>query len=261
MIELAQASDLIRWIHGEAANRGVVPRAETLELVERLAELPPDPELDAPSHDLEPEGEYTTVHALNVSLLAMGLGRHLALERPEVLALGAAALLHDVGRVREPPGAAPLDPASPEGRARTMAHPVEGARALLDSGPAFALAAVVAYEHHVDWQGKTGYPRLHFARHPHQFTRMVSVCDTFDVLRSERSFRPPLSMDGVRAYLPMLSGAPLDPELVTGFLDYIRGPFARVATGDATGGAALEELAWLPEAGFDPDCEPRPVRL
>lgn len=260
--DLEQASGTVRWIHGEAANRGVVPRPETLELVERIHDTPASPELAAPSHPLDAEGGYTTVHALNVALLAMGLARHLAFEREEILAIGVAGLLHDVGHVRPQPGPEPaVDPASPEARARVMRHPADGARLLLDSGSAFGLASVVAYEHHVDWQGKTGYPRLHFARHPHQFSRIVSVCDTFDVLLTERPFRPALSGDAVRGYLPMLSGAPLDPELVTGFIDYVSGPFARIAPPATGAGAALGEVGWLPETGFDPDFEPRPVRL
>lgn len=260
--DLEQASATARWIHGEAANRGLVPRAETFELVERIHDAPASSELAAGAHPLDEEGEYTTLHALNVALLAMGLARHLAFDRGEIIAIGVAGLLHDIGRVRPPPDPTPgVDPASPEARARVMRHPTDGARLLLDSGPAFSLAAVVAYEHHLDWQGKTGYPRLHFARHPHQFSRIVSVCDTFDALLTERPYRPALSEDAVRRYLPMLSRAPLDPELVTGFLDYVSGPFARIAPPAASGPAALEELGWLPETGFDPDFEPRPVRL
>lgn len=260
--DLEQASATVRSIHGEAANRGIVPRPETFELVERIHDTPASPELAAPSHPLDTEGGYTTVHALNVALLAMGLARHLAFERDEILAIGVAGLLHDVGHVRPAAGPEPeVDPSSPEARARVMRHPADGARLLLDSGSAFGLASVVAYEHHLDWQGKTGYPRLHFARHPHQFSRIVSVCDTFDSLLTERSFRPALSDDAVRSYLPMLAGAPLDPELVTGFLDYVNGPFARIAPPSTGARAALGEVGWLPETGFDPDFEPRPVRL
>jgi len=260
--DLERASDTIRWIHGEAANRGVVPRRETLELVERLHDAPASPELVAPSHPLDEDGEYTTVHALNVALLAMGLARHLAFDRDEILALGLAGLLHDVGRVRpSEPSPVAVDPASPEARARVMRHPADGARLLLDSGAAFALAAVVAYEHHLDWHGRSGYPRLHFARPPHQVSRLVSVCDTFDVLLTERSYRARLTDEAAARYLPMLSGAPLDPELVTGFLDYVEGPFARIAPLATGSPATLTELGWLPETGFDPDFEPRPVRL
>jgi len=259
---LDEGSDLVRELHTEAVTRGVVPPSEALELVERLEGIPASPGLQATAHPLDSEAEYTTVHCLNVALLAMGLGRHLAYGREEVLALGLAGLLHDVGRVR--PGAtapAGVDPASPEARASVLRHPSEGARLLLDSGPELALAAVVAYEHHLDWQGKTGYPRLHFPRHPHQLSRIVSVCDTFDSLLTERSYRSALSPAAAGRYLPMLSGAPLDPDLVTGFLDYVGGPFARIATPTTSPPAELVELGWLPETGFDPDFEPRPVRL
>jgi len=260
--DLDEASGAIRWIHGEAANRGVVPPSEALDLVDRVHDAPASSELASVSHPLDDEGEYTTIHALNVALLAMGLARHLAFDRDEILAIGLAGLLHDVGRVRPSPDAHDaVDPSSPEARARVMRHPEDGARLLLDSGSPFALAAVVAYEHHLDWQGKTGYPRLHFGRHPHQFSRIVSVCDTFDVLLTERSYRAGLTPEAARHYLPMLSGSPLDPELVTGFLDYVKGPFARIAPPATTAPAALDELGWLPETGFDPDFEPRPVRL
>ncbi len=103
-----------------------------------------------PLLDLKRFDQYTTTHACNVSVLAMGLAERLGLGREEVRSFGVAGLLHDLGKIRIPkeiltkPGKL-----SDEERAVIQAHPVEGARIVLSRERGLGVAAVVAYEHHV----------------------------------------------------------------------------------------------------------------
>ncbi len=259
---LDEESSLVQWLHGEAANRGRLPRQEAVALVERLAGRLDDHALHARSWPLGPFDGDDTMHCLNVALLAMGLARHLQFETDEVLTIGLCALLHDVGKVRlggELPEEA--DPQSPEVRALLQRHPGEGARLLLDSGPAFAPAAVVAWEHHVGWEGRGGYPARHYLRAPHRFSRIVTVCDTYDVLRSERGFRAALSDIAAQSYLHVLAGRHLDPEIVTGLVGFLGTGHARIPRPRVRAEAELSDLRWLPDDGFDPDCEPAPIRI
>jgi len=203
---------------------------------------------------------YTSVHCLNTARLSMGLARHLAFADDEVVEVGIAALLHDLGMalVQAPPG---LSPEGPAYRELVLTHPSVGARLLMDSGTGLHLAAVVAYEHHMSWDGKRGHPARKFPVSPHRFSRIVSLSDTYDVLRTERKFRPALTEEAARTYLRVLGGGSLDPELVTGFQGWLDAEASRFETPATRPAAALGELGWLPESGFDPDLEPRPVRL
>jgi HD-GYP domain-containing protein (c-di-GMP phosphodiesterase class II) len=46
--------------------------------------------------------EYTFVHSVNVCILSVALGRRLGLSKPQLLDLGLAALLHDIGKSKLP---------------------------------------------------------------------------------------------------------------------------------------------------------------
>jgi len=240
-----EAADGAWSLYGGVATRGIVPAREAESLIARLAGMLGEGPLDAPLRSLDVSGELTTTHVLNVALLAMGLARHLAFDEEEVISLGLAGLLHDVGRTR------PTDP--------LREHPSRGARLLLDSGTALTPAAVVAYEHHIGWQGTGGYPTLRFARSPHAFSRIVSICDAYDVLRTERPFRPGLSVEATDSYLKLLAGTTLDPQVVTGFAGFLAAPHAWIVHPSTRPEAALADVPWLPETGFDPDFEPRPT--
>jgi hypothetical protein len=260
-ISLEEEAERAWWLHGEAANRAQVPRRESEELVERLVRALGRGPATATGRSLEVFDEFTTVHVINVSLLAMGLARHLAFDEDQVRALGVAGLLHDVGRVRLDERGHGTDPTAEARRSLLATHPQSGARVLMDSGNWFAAAAVVAYEHQLTRRGSGGYPALHFARPPHQFSRIISVCDTFDTLRTERPHRPALSVEGATEYLRILAGKTLDPEIVTGFGGFASDTVTCVVHPRTRPEASPQELRWLPDGGFDPDFEPRPVSV
>jgi HD-GYP domain-containing protein (c-di-GMP phosphodiesterase class II) len=258
---LQEETERAWWLHGEAANRGQVPRRETEDLIEILVRSLGRGLAAATGRSLDRFDEFTTIHAVNVSLLAMGVGRHLAFDDAEVRALGVAGLYHDVGRVRLDERSLGDDPASEARRALQTGHAEAGARVLMDSGAWFSLAAVVAYEHHLTWRGTGGYPTLQFARAPHQFSRIIAVCDTYDALRTERAHRPALAAEAASEYLRILAGKTLDPEIVTGGTGYASESITWIQSPRTRPEATLADVRWLPDSGFDPDFEPRPLSI
>jgi len=131
--------------------------------------------------------------------------------------IGEAALLHDVGKAYTPvevlqkPGKL-----SPDEWEIIKRHPEDGARIILRSGGQMEFAAVVAYEHHLTWQGG-GYPELRYPRRPHPVSQLVQICDVFDALRTERPFRGPWPVEKIFRYFSELSGTDLNPEVLAGF--------------------------------------------
>ncbi len=257
-----EEADRVWWMHDQALKAGIVRYDEVLDIATALAASLDRTALEARARVIAPLDEYTNVHCLNVALLSMRLAGHLAFSEEEVLAVGVAGLLHDIGKVRlgDLPSVS-REMLSPDERDILRQHPAEGARLLLDCGASLALAAIVAYEHHMHWQSEGGYPLRFFARSTHRFSRIVSVCDVYDVLRTERTFRPGLGPEAAAQYLGLLGGQSLDPELVRAFVDLVSGPHPRVATPGSRPPAQPNEIGWLPQSGYDPDCEPRPVRL
>jgi putative nucleotidyltransferase with HDIG domain len=215
MDEETQAVD---HLFGQAENRGLVSLAVARAVVQSLSVVlqygRPLMELLVPvrHHD-----EYTTVHSLNVSVLSMSLAESLGTSPDDVRDIGEAALLHDLGKAHTPievlqkPGKL-----SPDEWEIIKRHPEEGARIILRSGGSMEFAAVVAYEHHLTWQGG-GYPNLRFPRRPHPVSQMVQICDIFDALRTERPFRGPWPIERIIGYFGEISGTDLNPDVLNAF--------------------------------------------
>jgi len=152
----------------------------------------------------------------------MGLAEDLGLASEYVRAVGVAGLLHDLGKIRIPKEIL-VKPGKFTDEERTMmqAHPVEGARIILERERELDLAAVVAYEHHIMLNGG-GYPSLRFQRDCHYASKLVHVCDVYDALRTDRPYRGALPSEEALSYLAEKAGTEFDPDLVRAFTTLIR---------------------------------------
>ena len=162
--------------------------------------------------------EALLVHSVNVAAMAVFLGLHSGWERPDLVALGVGALLHDVGKVRLP---APLwkQPRrlSAEEYRQVQAHAWLGFEALR-AQPAFdARSAHVAWEHHERWDG-SGYPRGLAGEAIHPFARLVAVLDVFDALTSDQPYRPAWRRCEAIEWIAGRAGRDFDPLVVRRFL-------------------------------------------
>jgi putative nucleotidyltransferase with HDIG domain len=172
--------------------------------------------------------QYTTTHSLNVAVLAMALTEMLGFSAQDTRAFGTAGLLHDIGKVRVPhdilvkPGKL-----TESERAVLNAHPVDGARIILEGDQRLDLAATVAYEHHNMIDGG-GYPQMHFRRDCHYASRVVHVCDVFDALCTDRPYRPAWEIERALEYIEERSGMEFDRDIASAFTDMMRRLDSRV---------------------------------
>ena len=133
--------------------------------------------------------EYTYTHSINVSILAVLLGKHLGLDKPELLTLGLAGLYHDVGKALLPASILNKPGALTESEFEAVkSHPHSGHR-LLRKQPGIepeVLRAVL--EHHERHDG-SGYPRGLTGDSIAPFSRIVAVVDVYDALTSKRVYK------------------------------------------------------------------------
>jgi putative nucleotidyltransferase with HDIG domain len=217
-VSLTEEIAAVRWIHDEVERSHAIPMAEVEAVVHSLAAaMHRDEQMLVPLLMLKQYDQYTTTHACNVSVLAMGLSERLGLSPAEVRAIGVAGLLHDIGKIAIPhellvkPGRYTDDE-----RKVIQRHPIEGARMILERERGLGLAAVVAYEHHIFLNGE-GYPALRFPRACHYASRIVHICDIYDALCTDRPYRQAWEPEQALTYLLEQSGRELDPELVRAF--------------------------------------------
>ena len=216
---LGAEADAIRWLHDEVQQRNELHLVEAEAVVRSLAiAMHGDRQMLIPLLKLREFDQYTTTHALNVSVLTMALAEFTGLAPRDVRTFGVSGLLHDIGKTRLPievltrPGK--LDPHE---RELMLSHPVEGARIIIETEEHLDLAAVVAYEHHIMIDGG-GYPTLKYRRDCHYASKLVHVCDVYDALRTNRPYRSAWPAHRVMSYIREKAGSEFDSELATAFV-------------------------------------------
>jgi putative two-component system response regulator len=74
-------------------------------------------------------------------------------------------------------------------------------------------AAVIAYEHHENWDG-SGYPKGLKGEDIHIDSRIVAIADVLDALTQKRSYKEKLSFEKAARYIISLGGKKFDPRLI-----------------------------------------------
>ena len=167
-----------------------------------------------PLLDAQAGSDYTMVHVTNVALLAMGVAQALGLPSARVRGIGAAALLHDIGRLNVPKEILTASGRLSEEQVAIMRrHPEDGARMLLATPGAPALAVAVAFEHHIQHDGG-GYPRLPRGWRIDLASAITHVVDVYDALRTTRPYRPGLPPNRIAELMRGDAGTVFDPALL-----------------------------------------------
>jgi hypothetical protein len=159
------------------------------------------------------------IHSVHVALLAISQARSLGLEGDTLHQIGLAAMLHDIGKLS-------LPAALRERRGRLSRreweqmklHPELGAAwlATIDGPP--PLAALVAYEHHLRWDGGPSFPQPASPRRPNLASQITAVADTWDAIVSQRYPSPGSGRDAALEVWQERAGTWLDPFRVGNFV-------------------------------------------
>ena len=179
--------------------------------------------------------EYTYTHSINVSLLAVLLGKHLGLDKAVLLNLGLAGMYHDVGKARIPEAILNKPGKLTEAEFNVMkTHPLEGYRLLAgkkDLDPEILRAVV---EHHERHDG-SGYPRGLRGEAIGLFSRIIGIVDVYDALTSRRSYKRALLPTRALAVIHGMRGRDFPSSLAERFIKFLGpypvGSFVRLSNG------------------------------
>lgn len=165
--------------------------------------------------------EYTAEHCLNVSILAMVFGRHLGLTESDLLKVGLAGLLHDLGKLETPPHILNKpDKLTPEEMLIMCQHPLMGYELLKDNKSLPKVVVSTALSHHERIDGN-GYPHGISADELSEIVRLVTIVDTYDAMTSERCYSKPKSTTEALKILYDEKGKQFDELLVLEFIKCI----------------------------------------
>jgi HD-GYP domain-containing protein (c-di-GMP phosphodiesterase class II) len=219
---LGEEADIVRNIYQRAGGQGGIALDEVETVVASLSvAMHAEGQLLMPMLEFPGQDAANALHAINVSLLAMTLGESLGMASHDVHAVGSAALLHDVGIAGLPQELLGKPQLSPEERLVVEAHPEIGARMLFAKSAVFDLAAIVCYEHHMRPDG-TGFPRTRFPREMHYSSKIVSVCDVYDALRTPRAYRPAWTPQRALEFVEEGTGTMFDAGIARAFAAMMR---------------------------------------
>jgi diguanylate cyclase (GGDEF)-like protein/putative nucleotidyltransferase with HDIG domain len=159
-------------------------------------------------------------HISEVAQLSSMLAQSLGLSGAEVDRIKLAAELHDIGKVAIPdailtkPG--PLDEDEWEFIRR---HTVIGER-ILTAAPSLAHTAKLARSHHERYDG-TGYPDGLAGDEIAMGASIITVCDSFAAMTSERPYGDAITVAEALSELRRCSGTQFHPHVVQAFCELI----------------------------------------
>lgn len=163
--------------------------------------------------------DYVVEHSLAVSACSLAEGIALGLAEQDLVELGLAGLLHDVGMLKVPkdildkPGAL-----TPGELAEIRKHPEHGLDALRRSGGvSFGIMLAVVQDH--ERPGGRGYPAGRQAEFIHDIAKLIAVSDIYQAMTAPRPYRarrPPHK--AVRHILRMFREGLLDGDACRAFL-------------------------------------------
>lgn len=163
---------------------------------------------------------FTRFHSKNVARLARALAEELGMPDETVKSIETAGLVHDVGKIgipdrilRKP------EPLSADDQVWVREHPALGERILAASTVPEILPWVLA--HHEQWDG-TGYPKgIEGEQIPYE-AAILGVCDAYDAMTSDRSYRKAMTTAQALAEIDKHSGSMFHPVVAQMFVGMVK---------------------------------------
>ncbi len=169
---------------------------------------------------LKSKDDYTYLHSVAVCALMVSVGRYLKMEKAQIHDLGMAGLLHDVGKMAIPDAVLnKKGPLSDKEFNIVRNHPERGYELLADSAGICDMAMDVCRHHHERMDGK-GYPSGLNANTLSFAARLGAICDIYDALTSNRSYKTAWTPHRALSEMSRWSGH-LDREILASLMQAI----------------------------------------
>lgn len=218
----------LRWMY-----RGL--ERKNAELEERVAERTQELHhtfrdvLQSLGMAIEYHNKETSVHLKRIREFTRIVARGMGVEDKRAENLADASVMHDIGKIGVPENLlTKKGPLTPQEWELMKNHTVIGADIL--SGYRSGLLQVarnIALTHHEKWNG-LGYPRGLVGIEIPLEGRIVSLCDSFDALISERPYKPAWPLEEAVEHILEERGRSYDPNVVDVFYA-LKGEIASVA--------------------------------
>jgi len=171
-------------------------------------------------NSLETKYIYAKGHNIRTANYVNLVSQKLGLSSREINDFSYGALMHDIGKVVVPDkyllNSQVISEEQSKLKEKILEHTIEGSRILKSAG--FNQTIVDMALHHHEFHNGKGFPDKMGESDISVGTKILSVCNAYDAMISDRPYRKALSVNDAKENLRNLAGVQFDPEIVKVFL-------------------------------------------
>lgn len=169
------------------------------------------------SNAIDARDKYTFAHSSSVAELSEALSKKMGMPKSFQEDARTAGQLHDIGKIAVPENVL-LKPSrlTDSEYALIQEHPVQG-EIILKPIPSFDRILPAIRHHHERYSGG-GYPDDISGEDIPLLARIISVCDTWNAMRTNRPYRATLPLDTAIKIIKEERGEQFDPDIADTFL-------------------------------------------
>ncbi|MBD5508854.1 MAG: HD domain-containing protein [Lachnospiraceae bacterium] len=189
-------------------------------MAERMKQICSNTSINNCAYKLETYDKPTYMHSVRVAVLCMIIGKLMNFDKNNIIELGIAGLLHDIGKLLIPiniitkPGK--LDEIE---KILINSHSASSAYYLRENYTSISKNVIVGVvEHHERLDG-TGYPRHLKGNEISLIGRIIAVADIFEAYSSNRSYHKARTITETIEFMQKLNG--LDQRILNLFICHI----------------------------------------
>jgi len=194
-------------------------QSDKLKYTEQIADLHMNT-IESLAIAIDAKDQTTHGHVRRTQTYATEMGKLLRVSEPELRALHAGALLHDIGKLAVPEYILNKPGKLTESEfAKMKIHPTVGGDILKRVNFPYPVEDIVRF-HHEKWDG-SGYPKGLRAKQIPLVARIISVVDFYDATRCDRPYRKGMKREDSLALLQKMSNSSFDPVVVELFTKHV----------------------------------------
>ncbi|MDH3999509.1 MAG: HD domain-containing protein, partial [Desulfuromonadales bacterium] len=205
---------------------GEIPSSEeAINVVKSMAQLTmTEPHAMMALSMLKDYDNYTFTHSVNVSVIALAVGRACNASEEQLRTIGLGGLLHDLGKLRVDVGIITKPGRLNDSEFDAIKqHPSFGAEIIDDMDDVTPEVMQIVVGHHLRYD-RSGYPADPDNKINSPLVEMTAIADAYDAMTTLRSYQRPFTPRRAIARLKEIAGSSLHPEFVTNFCNSL-GPY------------------------------------
>lgn len=163
--------------------------------------------------------DYTYIHSVDTGIMSIFLGVNMGLPKDQLRELAVASLFHDIGKTKVPSEIInkPTKLTDEEFEAVKM-HPTYG-KEILKKNPQFSNIIIDSVASHHEKFNGMGYPLGLKGKEIPLYGRIISVCDVFTAITSDRCYRKKFAPKEAYEFILAQTYTSFDPKIIELFRD------------------------------------------